>query len=75
MPQSLRKPQRLPENPTANVQVACRSDINAEQNKQRPSETAAFSVREGYLKPIPPLPRERTAGRKVCINPESYLKP
>ena len=43
MPQSLRKPQRLPENPTANVQVACRSDINAEQNKQRPFETAAFS--------------------------------
>ena len=32
-------------------------------------------VREGYLKPIPPLPRERAAGRKVCINPESYLKP
>lgn len=48
MPQSLRKPQRLPENPTANVQVARRSGINAEQNKQRPSETAAFS-REGRL--------------------------
>ena len=42
MLQSLHKPQRLPENPTANVQVACRSDINAEQNKQRPFETAAF---------------------------------
>ncbi|EER57092.1 hypothetical protein NEIFL0001_2199 [Neisseria flavescens SK114] len=43
MLQSLHKPQRLPENPTANVQVARRSGINAEQNKQRPSETAAFS--------------------------------
>ncbi|WP_308112297.1 hypothetical protein [Neisseria subflava] len=77
MPQSLRKPQRLPENPTANVQVARRSGINAEQNKQRPPETAAFS-REGRLPETqsgsrpPTVPPER--GHPFTVRKTGYLK-
>ncbi|WP_314251994.1 hypothetical protein [Eikenella halliae] len=47
---------RLPENPTASFQVARRADINAEQNKQRPSETAAPSRERRLPETHPPSP-------------------